>query len=272
MEKHTPAGGATSFAVIMQNIEDISQDLFVREKLDDDRVWYWVERFQNAPESVHPIEITQDGSLTDGRHRIAAAELCDRTEIRAYIYPVKNKGEQIKRAFLSNVSPDSPKPPTKADAILTIKQMIGQHMKKNEIIDTMAKMFPVSTSKGLYDEARHAIYRDNLRDAKRSVLDDGNTIIVAATTFGIDPDKLREELGGKKKKKDVMTPGEFNRDLSSHYRSHGQKVRTIFTKVDKLYNDGELSKANVIEIYEYAIKSARQKLRDLTDKAKRFEA
>jgi hypothetical protein len=251
-------------------ISEITQELFVRERLDDDRVWYWAERFEKEPESVNPIEVTQENSLTDGRHRIAGALLADKTEIRAIVFPVKNRLEQIKRAFESNISADSPKPPTKGDAILTIKQLIHERCKKSDILDIMVKMFPLKTATSLYDEARHGIYRDTVRDAKRAVLDDGLGILAAAAQYGIDPDKLREEMGGKKRKTKVG-PGDFNRDLNSQYRSHGQKVRSVFTKLEKLFDEGEISKDSVLQVYDYAINSAKQKLRDLTDKKTRME-
>lgn len=255
---------------IIVNIVDITQDLFVREKLDDDRVWYWAIRFENDPDSIKAIEITQHSGLTDGRHRIAGALLAGKSQIKAYIFAVKNRAEQITRAFLSNIAPDSPKPPTKADAIMTIKQMLNEGCARKDVVALMERMFPRNAAIELYNEARHGIYRDKLRDAKRAVLDDGMTVATASVKFDVDPEKLREEMGGKKKKSSKLNPGDFNRNLSSHYRSLGQKIRGIFSKVEEGYMEGDMSKEDALNVYDYAIHSTKQRLQDLMDKKERL--
>ncbi len=256
----------------MISVSEIKQEMFVREELDDDRIWYWAEKYANG-EDVDAVEIAHDYSLTDGRHRVAGALLADKTEILCYVYPVKNKGEQLQRAFVANINTSGPKPPTKGDAIFAIKQMIGEGVKKSTIVELMEKQFPSRTVKEIYDEARHGIYRDKLRDAKRAVIDEGMTVANASTMYAIDEEKLKEELGGiRKKKSKANSAGEFNKLLSIQYRSNGQKVRVIFTKVEAAFKNGDMAKDEALKVFDYAAQSLRQRLRYVEDKRNRLVA
>ena len=250
------------------NISEITTDIYVRKELNEDRIYYWAEKFENDPDSVEPIEIAQDKTTTDGRHRLAAADLVGRTTIKSIIVPVKNKAEQLARAFLANVT-DGPLPPSKADIVMTIKQMIDQKMSQKDISAVISKSYPLASVKKFYDEARHGIYRDKLSAAKRDVHESICTPVQAAEKYGVELDTLKKELGGKKTKGKVNA-AELKKLLSTQFRSQGQKMSKILRNAQDTYDSGDMTKPQMVEVFDYFADYLKRQQKNLNDQRARF--
>jgi hypothetical protein len=231
---------------------------------------YWAMKFEENPESVARIEIAEDFTVTDGRHRIAGAEMMNETKIRAVIFPVKSKAEQVERAFLANIDPNAPKPPTKEDIIVSVREMLGQGMSKAKILELVSKYAPEPHAKKFIDEARHGIYRDKMNNAKHDVFDHDLTITEAANKHGVDEAKLRSEISGKKTggKKNAA---HFKKVLSTQFRSQGQKIANTVKAATKAYDDTDMSSDQLMEVYDYLGNYLKRQLKNVKDQAERFE-
>lgn len=257
--------------IVILNTDDIRVEIYAREKLDEDRVLEFALLFEQPDymDRIPAIEITPDGSLIDGRQRLEGAKISGiQNGIRCKIKKVADKVNHIEEALKANFGGSVP--PKKADIIMVIKDMIFAGASRNRAIEFMKSLYPPSVATKYVDEARHGINRDKMRDAKRDVLDNGLTIPTSAAKYGLDPERLREELGGRKKK-NVVNAGDFNKILSTHFRSHGQKVFNLTKKVREHYQDGDIKRESVLEVYKYILKYINQHQSRMMEEIQRFE-
>lgn len=231
-------------------IDQIKVDIYARTKLNDDRVMHFAILYEEDPEKVTPIEITPDFSLTAGRHRLEGATIAGLKEINCVIVAVASKAEQMERAILENIDPTSSLPPTKADLIMSIKLLIKLGTPLFKVTELMLKIYPDKIAKAYVQEARHGIARDSTAAAVRDITDNDMSLSASAAKHNVKIESLKEVLG-KKKKSGKMNVGEFKKLLSTQFRSQGQKISKILENVVKEYENTNMNKTQVLEVFEY---------------------
>ena len=225
-------------------LEDLQVDVFVREKTDPDYVVHLAIMYESG-HPIAPIEITKSNRVIDGRHRIAAAQLANLTEIEAYVEDDMPRKEMIARAMSANLG--GSRAPTKKDILLTLESMVKAGASDRWIRDHVE--LPRAVMDTYMGEVRGAIQRQKLAEAKR-LLAEGLTVDEAAEKLGITADSIKTRVLGERAAKannfNIQTA--IDRRIAFRNRGIGQKNRYIFDLAVKSFDDGELTKEQVFEV------------------------
>lgn len=226
-------------------IDSIQTTFFVRKKLDEDRVVQLALLMQNeAP--VPPIRITEDFVLIDGRHRIEAAKLAGWATIKAEVVPSnKDRGELIAEAFSANVGGSAP--PTRADILFTIQQLLQQGWGEARI----AKFFPFPKAvvRKYVNDTRSKIHDARVNQAVADVRDRGFTLLQAAENRDIEPEAIKAAMTKVSKK--IANKEEYKGNLTSRFRSLSRANAHLFEKLLEAHQDGEVSVDYVREVMDH---------------------
>lgn len=239
--------------IITVPLSQLKTNLFVRVRLDDDRILEFAEMLDQLP----PIQITKDFEVIDGRHRIEAHDLAGKTEIRAEIIEVKDRIDHIVRAYTANVG--GAKPPTKEDHELTIRMLLEQKVSRKKIREILP--LPATLSMQFVDNVQSRINRQKLRDAMNAISEDGLTLDEAAEKFGVDVKKLKEAISGRKGKEEPNFIEDTKRQLSNNFRSFNQKNAALLKQLWKLLDDGDITPKQAREILDLIKKLQNQSAR-----------
>ncbi|MBN2093879.1 MAG: ParB N-terminal domain-containing protein [Candidatus Zambryskibacteria bacterium] len=248
-------------------LADLNTNLFVREELDQDHVLYLAELIQNGV-ALPPIEITKDYDVVEGRHRIEAFELNSIKNVEAKILSFSSDSEMIGYAYKSNAG--GHKPPTTADTEHTVALLI----KNGETIKCIAEILglPPSLTRKYVRTIKSKISRQKINSAVSAVTEGGLTAPKAAEKYGIEVEKLKETLSGKRKKQRTNGIAEIFTSLTTNYKSASQKNAAIFKKLRDQYDDGDVSKKQILEVIKRIKDLQKKHVRSLDHWEKRFLA
>jgi hypothetical protein len=252
---------------VTRQIANLSQTFFVRKALDDDRVLLFADLFE-AGQEVPPIEITPEGEVIDGRHRIAALEFLDRTEVACVIVQeAMSHGELILRAFTANCG--GAKPPTRADIYHTIELLILEGVPLKRIIEGMP--FPVDATKAYIKVVQVNMKRANMRRAIAAIADKDMTIVAAAEKFGVNEDELRAELKGNKKKR---APGlaVIKSNLSNEAKGTTNHRAAVLRRTIQEFGEGTLPEKTARAIFDHVEHLIRQSQKSFNGWKTRLQA
>jgi hypothetical protein len=253
----------------MVNISDLKTEVFVREKLDEDRVFQFAIAYEHDPDSVPAINITKDNSIVAGRHRTAGATLAGRTQIRAKYEPVKNKVEHITKALVENVG--GPLPLRKEDLLFVAKNLLREGASRTIATNVIENVWPRTVAKRLVEEAAHGNYRDDLAAGVRAVVHENMRPTEAAEMYKIDVEKLKEEISGVKKKRSKGAKvGDVKRNISTYYRSYSHKVSNELRNIEARFDEGTISKSDAVEVVTYIDSSLKRLMATVKDWQTRF--
>ena len=228
-------------------IKDLQLNLFVRTSLNEDHVLYLAALIE-AGVQLPPIKITMDMVVVDGRHRIEAYELNGRDEIEAEIVKITDETAIIGEAYKANVGGSLP--PTQQDTEHTIRLLLD----RNETIKNIASVLalPPSMARKYVTSVKSKMARQKLMQARDAVAHGGITVSVAAEKYSVEADKLKEILGGgKRKAKGVVGIGEIQRNLTRSHKSLSSKNAALMRSVLEKYDDADISRRQVIKIIEH---------------------
>lgn len=248
-------------------LADLKLNLFVRQELDQDHVWYLTQLIENGTK-LPPIDITEDNSVVDGRHRIEAYELNKIEEIEARVLVFENQSEMIAYAFRANGS-DGPKRPTVQDTEHTVELLL----ENSETIKNIAELLalPPSLTRKFVTEIKSRLNRIKIQKARNAVSEGRLTTPKAAEEYGVDLEKLKEVLSGTRRgaKKGVA---ELQRALTSNYKTLGLKSAAAVRRLLDKFEDGDVSEKQVREIFKHLDDLMKRSRRSMSDWEKRFEA
>jgi ParB-like chromosome segregation protein Spo0J len=245
-------------------IKDLHMNLFVRESLNQDHALFLAELIQNKVK-LPPIKVTPDLVVIDGRHRIEAHELNDLTQIEVEVLELTDEIRLISEAYKSNIGGSLP--PTTQDTEHTVMLLLERRETKKRIGELLN--LPAGMARKYVNSVESKIARQKLRGAVEAVTDGGLTVPKAAEQHGVDTNKLKEALSGHKKK-NKWGVAEVQRNLTSRFRSEGQKnARLIMSLIEK-YEDGDVSEKQVKDIFTHIEKLQQQSTRSVVQWKKRF--
>lgn len=250
----------------MRKISDLQVNLFVRQSLDQDRVFYLAQLIENGTE-LAPIQVQDDGVVIDGRHRKEAYELLNRTEIMCEIVPTMTRTEQIAAAYRANTG--NALPPTQADTEHTIGLLLDAKQSVKHI--AMMLQMPVGMARRYVHTVQSKKTRQRLVQAAHAVTDSDMTVAQAVAHFEVDKVKLQEMLSGRRKKQKAGY-SELQRTITKQYRSLGMKNAALFRSLSAKFSDADITAAQVLDIIEHLESAQRSHVRKLADFRKRFAA
>lgn len=248
-------------------LEDLQVNLFVRRELDQDHVLYLAELIENGVEMNDPIEVTEDLTMVNGRHRKEAFELNGVTEVKVRILEFENETEMIAYAYKANTGGSLP--PSQHDTEHTVMVLLERGEAKKRIGELLG--LPPNMARRYINEIQSKANRAQLQRAVAAVTDGGLTVPKAAEQYGVEIEKLKEALSGKKKGK-TNGISDAQRRLTTLFRSvsqrHAHLIRGLFEK----YEDGDVTEKQVREVLAHLEKLQQQSARTVSDWRKRFDA
>lgn len=253
--------------IVTVPLSELKTNLFVRVKLDDDRVIMFWEMLNDGQE-LPPIQITKDFEVIDGRHRIEAHDYAKKTEIRAEIVEVKNQTDLIVQAIAANIGGSLP--PSKEDYELAIKLLLEQGLNRKKIRELLK--LPTDLGIKWVDNVQSKVTRQKIQAATDAVANGGLTVAQAAEKYGVDVDKVKEALTGRKKKQKTDGISNVQREMTNRFKSFSQSNAGTLKKLLKLVEDADVSPDQAQEIIEHLKRLLNQASRNVIKWDERFQA
>lgn len=277
------------------SLGDIRKNLFVRKELDQERVLEMadiIESNQKAikqggkPEINIPqiivtpaynigadgmLEYIKDSNLfdnVDGRHRVEAYTLNSIEAIEATVVVFDTRAELIAYAYKANTG--GSKPPTREDTEHVIRQLVEEKMGIHGIAEVLG--LPFSIVRKYVDNVKSKVQRQKIVAAINDIADGKMTAAEAAKKQGIDEDKVREALSGRKRKTRKSEIGDLERELSNKYRSFTPTINAIFKQLHRKIEDADLSLNQALKIAAHVKKLQARALRHTDDWEARLRA
>ncbi|KKT00843.1 MAG: hypothetical protein UV76_C0007G0051 [Candidatus Nomurabacteria bacterium GW2011_GWA2_43_15] len=245
-------------------LKDLKLNLFVRQALNQDHALFLGELLENGV-NLPPIRITRKREVIDGRHRIEAYELNNRTEIEAEIVDIETESELIAEAYRANIGGSLP--PTTQDTEHTIMLLLerGETMKRiGELLG-----LPAGMARKYINSVKSKISRQKLMKAAAAITDGGLTINKAAEQYEVDAEKLKEVLSGHRRKQ-KQGVAEVQRGLTKTYKSLGSKNAALIRSLLEKYEDGDVTERQVRDIFAHIERLQKRSARAVSDWKKRF--
>lgn len=247
-------------------IKDLKMNLFVRKSLNQDHALYLATLMENGVK-LHPIKITPENEVVDGRHRIEAHDLNSKTEIEAEIVPIEDKNEIIAEAYRSNVG--GALPPTAEDTEHTVMLLLENDVPKTHIAKLLG--LPAGMARTFISSVQSKMARAVLQRAAASVTDGGLTVAKAAEQYNVEPEQLKEILSGNRKKHRQGVQ-EIQRNFSKQYRSMSHKNANAIRNLLNKFEDGDVTEKQVRSMLDHLEKLQKNSARTLTQWRDRFNA
>ena len=247
-------------------IETIKVNLFVRTGLNENHAYFLAELMENGIK-LPPIKVTRDGVIIDGRHRYEAHGLNLKKEIEVEYVDVENEIELISQAYKANMGGSLP--PSPQDTEHTIMLLLERGENRKHIAELLG--LPLGMARRFVGEVQSKMARTKLLRAVSAVTDGGLTVAKAAEQYGVDPEKLREVLSGRRRKH-KQGIADMQRQLTSTYKSLAAKNSSTLRRILEKFEDGDVTEKQMRDIFGHY--KALQHKADcvIADWEKRFEA
>ena len=224
--------------VVIRKLADLKVNLFVRKQLNEDWVLQMSYLIQ-AGEKLPPIEILADNTIVEGRHRVEGHQVAGKDEIECVIVEFKDELDMISHAYQANTGGSMP--PSQADTEHTITLLLERGATKAAIGRLLG--LPSGVARTYINSVQSRINRTKLMSAVDSVAHGGVTVPKAAQAHGVDVDKLRAAISGRKKKGDGFKS--IMGQLTRNSRSYSQRTAAMFRKLFERREDGDVSRGHV---------------------------
>lgn len=249
------------------NINEIKESFFVRHRLNQDHAIQLSMLYDNGTK-LPRLLVTSENELIDGRHRLAALRSLDKKSVEVEYAPDADRATHLVHALQANLG--GALPPSNADIIYAITQMLENGMVGSAIIKHFSNIWPPAVARRYYFDAQANLTKRRVNAAKDAVLE-GKTVQEAATTHKIKIDTLKAAIGGNRKKRKTDTT-EIKGTITSIFRSRGSSLGHIARALTQKFEDGEISWKTAVAIldhYDRCVKNTADSARDLR---KRLEA
>lgn len=251
-------------------ISEITTPVYVRTELNDDRVLFFWELIEAKEESkIAPIKITRKKELVDGRHRKAAYENAERTEIPCEFVDVKDEVDMIVQAFKAN-NTGGPLPPTPADTEHTIRLMLDRNAPATQVGRMLG--IPADLARSYINRVLSKVQREKLLNAARAVTDGGLTVPKAAEKYGVDVEDLRAHLSGRKRRKPQNGVADIQRRLTFEAKSKSSTHAAMLSNLLDRFRDGDVTESQVAGIFDHLDTLSKRTSRNIADWKGRFDS
>jgi hypothetical protein len=233
--------------IVLLPIADLKMKFDVRKELNEDRVLLFMEMYESG-NSVPPIEVVRGTTdIHDGRHRKAALDHLGRKHAECVFVESMGFVDQLMDAFAKNMS-DSPFPPTRADTVFVMKQLLEAGTPSFHIQVRFQDFYKPSHVRKLLKDAHSNVMKTKMAKAKQAVAHGGLTIKAASQEHGVELERLQEEITGVRRVRKETSVTDIKTEISNRYR--GNTTRTVgeFRRLFERFEDGEMSEKSVLEV------------------------
>ena len=235
--------------VVQVPLSQLQQTFFVRQGLNDDHTLHLAELYEAGVE-LPPLKVVRGTlEIIDGRHRKAALELLNKDTAPCTLIEPLPFAELLAMAFKANEG--QALPPTRADINLVMRQLIEQGVSVRKIIDMFDGVFPPSLCRKYDKDAQSAINKAKVQQAITAVAEEGMTVPKASEKFGVDEERLKAEIEGKKSKRRGFDLKAIRREISGRYKGNTLRTAAILREMLEKYEDGILSAAQVEDVLDH---------------------
>ncbi len=248
-------------------LSELKENMFVRQQLNQDHALYLAELMENGVIMNDLIEVTEDFTVVDGRHRKEAYDLNRVEEIQVKVLEFEDETEMIAYAYKANTGGSLP--PSPQDTEHTIMLMLERGETRKHIGELLN--LPSGMARRYINDVQSKASRAKLQRAVAAVTDGGLTVAKAAEQYGVDPDKLKEVLSGHRKKH-KQGVAEIQRGLTKTYKSLGSRNAALVRGILDKYEDGDVTEKQVREILVHIEQLQKKSSRAIGDWKKRFDA
>ncbi len=257
--------------VVLIPLGDIKSAFYVRRELDEGRVEMFRELYESSAE-VPPIEVIQGSmELFEGRHRLAALQRMERPHAECKLIPDMPADEKFAEAFGRNFG--GALPPTRADGVFVIRQMLEAKTPNNRIKNLFVpRFFRPSHFDKILKDAYSQIAEAKMNKALQAVASGDVTAKAAAKTHGVDLDDLKAKLGGRKAKPSSTSIAKMKAQISNNHRSVSQRTIALFRELFDCFEDSEITEKKVLEVISHAERLNKDALKRLRGWRERFAA
>ncbi len=212
----------------------------VREKLSELRVEFFMDAYESG-EKVDDIKVfVGTTEIYDGRHRYEAALRLHRKDVSCVYVKQMEVAEKYAGAFGEN-NPRGSQPPTRGDAVYTMRQMLEQGVKQAQIKDLFApQYFRPSHADALLKDAKREIDQAKVVKAVQAVARGTITAKAAAEKYGANPSAVKSALSGRKEN-DLSDIDNMKKKLSRTFAGNSKRAGTMIGTALAQVQDGELS-------------------------------
>lgn len=247
-------------------LADLKTDYFVRKGLDQDWALYIGELMEQGVKFPNII-VTADLQVIDGRHRLEAFSLLNIEEILVEIdESITTEADLIAAAYKANTG--GSKPPSKEDTEHTVMMLLD----RKETISNIATLLglPANLTRNLAKLIKAKTNKQKLARAMDAVATGGLTVAKAAELHGVEPDRLKDQISGKRKKKAALGIPEILANISTQYKGQGSRNAAVIRKLMNMLEDGEVTEKQVIKVIDHVQASLKQQQRSLEGWRKRL--
>ena len=253
--------------LVTVTLSELKTNLFVRERLDDDRVTMLLDLF-TAGKEIDPIVVNRDREIIDGRHRRMMYEIADRHQFLALEVDISNPEELIAVAYKANAG--GALPPTREDTEHTVSQLVARNASAKRIAEVLA--LPVEVVRHYVKEVRAKVERRAIQVAINDITAGGLTVSAAAEKHGLDIEKLKAAISPKKKKERRHVVGEIQRQVTTLFRSSSRKVSHVCQSLFERLDDGDFTIEQVQEVLEHIEHLQDRSRKSLSEAMRRLKA
>lgn len=233
--------------VVLLPVADLKMKFDVRKSLNEDRVLLFMEMYESG-DSVPPIEVVRGTmDIHDGRHRKAALDHLNRKHAECVLVEPMEFVDQLMDAFGKNVS-DSPFPPTRADIVFVMKQLLEASVPNAQIQRRFEVFYKPSHVRKLLKDAHSNVAKAKMAKAKHAVAHGGLTVKESAVEHNVEQERLQEEITGVKKRRKATSVTDIKTEITNRHRGNSQKTIGVFRDLLDKFEDGEMSEKNVLEV------------------------
>ncbi len=248
-------------------LAELKTNLYVRQTLNHDRVEMFVGLIQAGVE-LPPLAVNTEGEIIDGRHRKEAYEICGIQDVKVEVYDITEQAELIAAAYKANDGGSLP--PSSADTEHTIMLLLKNNITKKRIGEMLG--LPPAIARTYVNSVQSKLNRLAVRNAAEAVAEGKMSVPAAAEHFGVEIDTLKDHIKGVKGPRSKKGVQELQVQVTTTHRSLSSKNAALMRSVMAKYQDGDMSRKQVLAIIEHIENLQKKGNRSIADWKARFLA
>jgi ParB-like chromosome segregation protein Spo0J len=216
--------------VYMVEILTIKREEFVRFALSNERVEHF-EICLKSGDELPPIELTYEGVLIAGRHRIRAYEKLGHTTVPVVFEHCTDEDDLLIKAFEENYV-KAPLPYSPADLAMIFRRQVDKGRTKKELEGMFVKMSKSQVAY-YYERAVDTVNKRKVSQAIGLITEKGMTLDKAAQTVGVAPSLIQSALVTKSKKQALSKVAQMNQQLTAQFSANSRAVGKLMREALK---------------------------------------